>query len=162
MRITAGGATAPLILCHPCNVHVSARKILSTYRAYPYYATYTWANICGNTQTGSYAANDVRRPAAREYRSRLCTVHSNVEHSGWREGDRKLPLTFTDCITISRSSLLFLPQVSSTINFFTNCFLRTFFHCFFHLRKIIYSFKLQKNAQMCTKDIRMYIKDIRN
>lgn len=62
---------------------------------------YTWANICGSTRTGSYAADDVRRLKAREFRSRLCTVHSNVGYSGRREGDRRLPLTFTECASRS-------------------------------------------------------------
>lgn len=108
---------------------------------------YTWANICGSTQTGSCIANDVRRPTAREYRSHAdytsCIRISDIQD----EGKERLPLTFTNCVL--RSVVRHFYFCHLLINFFTNCY---FFprHVFTpeKLYDFIYCFKFQKNAQV--------------
>lgn len=128
MRITPGRATTPLILC---GVHVSTRKIPVCVSLPRNQCIYTWANICGSTRTGSYATNDVRRPTAHEYRSRLCI--RMFKYSGRKEGDRRLPLTFTDYASRSVVRYFYLCYKHFLIRSFTN---RYFFSVTCSVREI--------------------------
>lgn len=77
-RIILGGITPTLILCRPRGMHACREGPVYKYLLYRecilptlYRCTYTWANMCGSTQTGSYvAADDVcgqRRGSDRDY-----------------------------------------------------------------------------------------------
>lgn len=151
MRITAGRATAPLILCRPTCMSLGAEDPVCTYRAYPYRAT----DVSTRGQIYAEAPKLVPTPQTMfGARVPIAIMHSNVGHSGRRGGDRRLPLTFTDCASRSVVRHFYFCHRHPLINSFTD---RYFFSAVCFAPQILYT------VLNCRK-IRKYLynKDIRN